>query len=68
MLDHWPHMIRLADNNASDEVPSTSRSRSPGEGGSETKPGFHSKYKPFLNKDKNFAKFVSTIKVSYPYS
>ena len=61
-LDHWPHVIRLADTNSSDDIPAP-RSRSPGEGGSENKPGIHSKYKPFLNRDKSFAKLVASIKV-----
>ena len=62
-LDHWPHVIRLGDGAASDEAP-TPRSRSPGEGGAESKRGLHTKYKPFLHRDKNFAKFVASTKVS----
>lgn len=61
-LDHWPHTIRLADSPAADEMLSQ-RSRSPGEVGGESKPGFHSKYKSFLNRDKTFAKFIASTKV-----
>ena len=67
-LEHWPHIIRLADiTNSSEEAYSSSstgsgRSRSPGDG-SDTKPGIQTKYKPFLNKDKAFARVISTSKV-----
>lgn len=62
-LDHWPHVIRLADNGTADESVLTQRSRSPGEGSVDSKPGLHSKYKPFLSKDKNFSKFIASTKV-----
>ena len=68
-LEHWPHIIRLADiTNSSEEAYASSssagggRSRSPGDG-SDTKPGIHTRYKPFLNRDKNFARIISTNKV-----
>ena len=68
-LENWPHIIRLADiTNSSEEAYASSssagggRSRSPGDG-SDTKPGTHTKYKPFLNRDKNFARIISTNKV-----
>ena len=73
-LEHWPHIIRLADiTNSSEEAYASSsstgsgRSRSPGDG-SDTKPGIQTKYKPFLNKDKTFARIISTSKVSGAYS
>ena len=68
-LEHWPHIIRLADitNSSEDAYASPSagsgRSRSPGDG-TDSKPGIQTKYKPFLNKDKTFAKVISTSKVS----
>ena len=62
-LDHWPHVIRLADS-SSYEDSSTQRSRSPGEVGIESRPGLNTKYKSFLNKDKNFVKFITSVKVS----
>ena len=40
------------------------RSRSPGEGGGDSRLGLLSKYKPFLNRDKNFSKFVVSTRVS----
>ena len=68
-LEHWPHIIRLADiTNSSEEAYASSsssgsgRSRSPGDG-SDTKPGIQTRYKPFLNKDKTFARIISTSKV-----
>ena len=62
-LEHWPHVIRLAGIGTVDELPSQ-RSRSPGEGGGDSKPGLHSKYKPFLQRDKNFSKSIGSVKVS----
>jgi hypothetical protein len=68
-LEHWPHIIRLADiTNSSEEAYASSssagsgRSRSPGDG-SDTKPGIQTKYKPYLNRDKMFARVISTSKV-----
>ena len=68
-LEHWPHIIRLADiTNSSEDAYATpsagsGRSRSPGDG-SDSRPGIQTKYKPFLNRDKAFAKIISTSKVS----
>ena len=67
-LEHWPHIIRLADiTNSSEDAYATpsagsGRSRSPGDG-SDSRPGIQTKYKPFLNRDKAFAKIISTSKV-----
>ncbi len=63
-LDNWPHLIRLADQSDSEEDFPGSRGgtgRSLGDGSD--KPGVHTKYKPFLSRDKNFAKIISTSKV-----
>ncbi|XP_064399646.1 protein DENND6A-like [Halichondria panicea] len=62
-LDNWPHLIRLADQSDSEEDFPGSRGgtgRSLGDGSD--KPGVHTKYKPFLSRDKNFAKIISTSK------
>ena len=67
-LDHWPHIIRLADGGVGGggggtEDSHSSRSRSPSEGVGDNRPGLFTRYKPFLNRDKSFAKFVSSSKV-----
>lgn len=67
-LDHWPHLIKLADSGvgvASSDDARAPRSRSPGgDGGGDNRLGLRSKYKPFLNRDKIFAKFIVGTKVS----
>ncbi len=70
-LEHWPHIIKLGDGGVGgagggvgdDSLTYSSRSRSPSEGVGDSRPGLFTKYKPFLNKDKSFAKFVSSTKV-----
>ena len=64
-LDNWPHLIRLGDQSDLEEDFPGSRGgavRSLSDGSD--KPGVHTKYKPFLSKDKSFAKIISSSKVS----
>ena len=62
-LEHWPHTIRLADQAGSSEDQLLGRSSRMPSDLSDTKPGMNTKYKPFLSKDKMFAKIISTSKV-----
>jgi len=68
-LDHWSHIVRLVDGGGAgaggteDGHAHSSRSRSPSEGVGDSRPGLFTKYKSFLNRDKTFAKFVSSTKV-----
>ncbi len=64
MLDHWPHLIRLADQSESeDDFPGGRGGAGRSLGDGSDKPGIHTKYKAFLGKDKSFAKIISTSKV-----
>ncbi|CAI8051071.1 Protein DENND6A [Geodia barretti] len=64
-LDHWPHVIKLGEisssNPGTEESRPHQRSRSPGDL-SDSRPGVFSRYKPFLQKDKTFARLVISNK------
>jgi len=61
MLEHWPHVVRVGDQGGTDETKTVPRSRSPGDA-TDSKPGLHSKYKPFLHRDKTFARLIVASK------
>jgi len=61
-LSNWPHLIRLVDqSDGEEEVMRMGGGRSLSDGSD--KPGVHTKYKPFLNRDKSFARIISSSKV-----
>ena len=59
-LEHWPHIIRLADVELDRSNDKTGKSKRRAERSKifDSKPGIYSKYKPFLRKDREFIKRV----------